>query len=175
MQDDLSAPADSRYLLYSAQGGPLQQRKLHPGRDAILVSAVNPALASALTIRAEDISFASPVNDTLYASFIAKWGNASKPGKATVVVKPPFHKAPGLLQIYSDGVALESLPKIKTKGYHLFCAPTETYAGFAAFAHTMVEYMAVQKMPVEDAYFAAFKNLKGKQASTRPLYYLYRN
>lgn len=174
LQDNLAAPVDSRYLLWNPRGGPMQQRKMHPGRDAILVSAVNPALASQLTIRPDDISFASPVNDTLYASFIAKWGNAQKVG-ATVVVKPPFHKAGGLLQIYSEGFALESLPKIKAKGYHLFCDPAETYAGFAAFAHIMLENMAVRKMPVEDAYFAAFKNLKGKQASTRPLYYLYRN
>ena len=35
--------------------------------------------------------------------------------------------------------------------------------------------MIEQKLPVEAAYEAAFKSLKGKQASTRPLYYLYRN
>jgi len=170
-----AAPPQSRYLLHNFQAGPLQQRKQYPARDAILVSGINPAAAPALIIRPEDISFASPVNDTLHASFVAQWGNAAKPGKGTVVVKPPFHKAGGLLQIYSDGIALESLRKIKVSGYHLFCDPSETYAGFAAFAHNVIENMQTKQMTVEDAYFAAFGVLKGKQASTRPLYYLYRN
>lgn len=175
LRNDAAAPAASRYLLFNARGGPLQQRKLYPGRDAILVTAVNPAMAPALTLAPEAISFGSPNNDTLYASFVAKWGNAQKTGKASVVVKPAFHKAGGALQIYADAISLDSLPKIKTTGYHLFCDPSESYAGFATFAHTLVEKMAIQKMSVEEAYFASFEHLKGKQASTRPLYYLYRN
>lgn len=175
MQEGLSAPAQSRYLLYDAKAGPLAQRKLHAGRDAVLVTTVNSNWVNATKEKAHDVSFASPSNETLYASFIAKWGNAQKLGKATIVVKPPFHQAGGMLQIYSDGIALSSLPKIKPAGYHLFCDTTENYAGFAAFAHTMVEKMQTKHMSVEDAYFEAFTSLKGKQASTRPLYYLYRN
>ncbi len=163
-----------RYLAYTPKRNLFARHKIQPPREAVLVDISSSP--GATTEVPESLSFAAPEPTALYSALYSEWGSGKKTGKSAFIqIKPPYHGAAGALNIYSEPVELDNLPRLKPAAYHLFCAQGESYNNFAAFAQTMVRNMAEQKMPVETAYEAAFKTLKGKQASTRPLYYLYRN
>lgn len=166
--------AGRRYLAYTSQKNLFAQNKMSPPREAILVDiSTRKAGVQASTGRAV---IAGPESHALYSALLAEWGAGKKRDTGTVIqVKPPFHSAPGTLHIYSDTVNLDNLPRLKPSSYHLFCAQGESFISFALFAQAMVRNMQEGNLSIEAAYEAAFKTLKGKQASTRPLYYLYRN
>jgi hypothetical protein len=163
-----------RYLVHLPQRNLFLQRKISPPREAILVDA-RADLKTPVTDKAA-LKIAAPAPATLYSALQARWGGKNK-GKSriTVQIKPPFDGASGDLHIYTQPVALDALGQLKPNGYHLVCAAGESYNNFAIFALTMVENMADRGQGVEAAYESALKSQKGKQASTRPLYFLYRN
>lgn len=163
-----------RYLVHLPQRNLFLQRKINPPREAILVDARADLKAPATEKPA--VKIAAPAPATLHSALQARWGGKNK-GKSriTVQIKPPFDGAPGDLHIYTQPVALDAFGQLKPDGYHLVCANGESYNNFAIFALTMVENMADRGQGVEAAYESALKSQKGKQASTRPLYFLYRN
>lgn len=163
-----------RYLAYTPRKNLFARHKVSPPREAILVDISNGVAAPAEA--PASLSIAAPEPDALFSALYSEWGSGKKQNKgAFIQIKPPYHAAAGALNIYTDVVDLDTLPRLKPAAYHLFCARGEAYGNFAVFAQAVVRGMAEQRLSVEAAYEAAFQSLKGKQASTRPLYYLYRN
>ncbi|MFO1525669.1 MAG: hypothetical protein U1F16_06825 [Turneriella sp.] len=168
-----AVPAGVRYLLMPQRGNLLNEEKLMPSREVIMFGGEASGDYSGGAV--PEVSFASARPETLHSALVAQWGSEKKRPPATFVVKPPFDAAGGLLQIYAAPVKLSALHRLKPGGYHLFCAESEPYGGFAVFVQALAENMIQRKMGVEEAYFTTMSNLGIKQASTRPLYYLYRN
>ena len=164
-----------RYLVHLPQRNLFLRRKINPPREAILIDAsVGPKKPASES--KPSVQIAAPEPATLYSALQARWGGQKKAAeRLTVQIKPPFNGAPGDLHIYTQTLSLDSLEKLRPNGYHLVCLKGESYNNFAIFALTLVENMIAKKQTVEAAYDSALKSQKGKQASTRPLYYLYRN
>ena len=164
-----------RYLVHLPQRNLFLRRKINPPREAILIDAsVGPKKPASES--KPSVQIAAPEPATLYSALQARWGGQKKAAeRLTVQIKPPFNGAPGDLHIYTQTLSLDSLEKLRPNGYHLVCLKGESYNNFAIFALTLVENMIAKNQTVEAAYDTALKSQKGKQASTRPLYYLYRN
>ncbi|MBX3723748.1 MAG: PD40 domain-containing protein [Turneriella sp.] len=170
----LKIGAGRKYLAYTPRKNLFARRKIPPPRDAILVDISNGIATPAQT--PASVTIAAPEPDALYSALYSEWGSGKKSAQSAFIqIKPPYHTAEGALNIYTDVVNLDNLPRLKPAAYHLFCAQGEPYGNFVTFAQAVVRGMAEQRLSVEAAYEAAFGSLKGKQASTRPLYYLYRN
>lgn len=168
-----------RYLLHADEHNLFSRIKLTPPREVVLiegpvVSADDQKPSVHVTISAADQS-------ALHSALLATWGKGKKVADTTGIhVKAPYAASAGesrdrSLYIYTDRLPLDTVRRLKPHGYHLFCESRESYNGFVNFAQKVAENMIQGKMPVEVAYESAFKSLKGKQATTRPLYYLYRN
>ena len=167
--------SDHKYLVFNPQRNLFLRKKINPPREAILIDASVAAKKIEKDSRVA-VTIAAPEPNTLYSALQARWGGVRKGDHHfTVQVKPPFHGAQGELHVYTQPVALDALSRLKPGGYHLFCATGESYNNFAIFTQGLMENLVERGQSAEAAYEAAIKSLKGKQASTRPLYYLYRN
>jgi hypothetical protein len=160
-----------KYLAYTPRRNIFMRLRMPPPREAVLADVA----ANFTVVPTVPDSVQAPAASTLYSALYAQWGSGKKTGKNSVQVKPAFHTAAGLLHIYTESISLEDVGRLRPGGYHLFCTPEESYNQFVPFAMRVIENAFARNMTPEQAYEAAFAGLKGKQASTRPLYYLYRN
>lgn len=168
-----------KYLLHAAEHNLFSRAKLAPPREAVLIEG--PVHTSEDQKPSVHVTISAGDQNALYSVLLVSWGKGKKAQDSTGVhVKAPFNPSPAesgahAIYIYTDRLPLDAARRLKPRGYHLFCESAESYNGFVNFAQKVVENMIQAKMPVEVAYESAFKSLKGKQAATRPLYYLYRN
>jgi hypothetical protein len=176
IQDQVEKTIDSdlQYFYYPQHRNILAQKKLTPVKAAILIDVENeiePAPKEGGSVRIEGTG-----SSALYSALIAQWGAGKKKANGlTIQVKEPYDNAKGDLHLYSDVIPLDDLSKLKPRAYHLFCTSRASYNGYVRFAQSVTDNMVQKKMPVETAYLEALRALKGKEAKTKPPYYLYRN
>jgi len=163
-----------KYLAYTPRRNLFVRYKVPAPRSVVLADIGAMDISQKYDFTA--LSFASPEPTTLYSALYAEWGQPKKRQSTPYIqIKPPFHKASGKLNIYTNTINMADLPQLKPSAYHLFCSQEEQYNSFALFAQSMVRLMAQKKLSVEDAYEAAFAKTPQKADKSRPQYYLYRN
>ncbi len=163
-----------KYLAYAPKKNLFVQKEITPPRGAILISGSSTTQEDLAPVA--ELALAKKQDAPLYSVLYAEWGRGSTSDEATkLVVKAAQDSTSADLSVYANPIALDSLGNLQPRGYHLFCTSADTYGGFASFTQTMVRHLEKEKTTIEDAYISALKSLKGKQASMRSMYYLYRN